>query len=42
MKNETEDRRSRRSRRLLKEGLLELMREKRFSEITVVSKRLYG
>lgn len=35
MKNETEDRRSRRSRRLLKEGLLELMREKRFSEITV-------
>lgn len=35
MKNETEDRRSRRSRRLLKEGLLALMREKRFSEITV-------
>ena len=30
-----EDRRSRRSRRLMKEGLLQLMQEKRFSEITV-------
>lgn len=30
-----EDRRARRSRRLLKQGLLELMREKKFSEITV-------
>ena len=35
MKNEAEDRRSRRSRRLLKEGLLALMQEKRFSDITV-------
>lgn len=35
MKNETEDRRARRSRRLLKEGLLELMGEKRFSDISV-------
>lgn len=31
----SEDRRARRSRRLLKEGLLELMGEKRFSEISV-------
>ncbi len=35
MEKQSEDRRSRRSRRLLKEGLLQLMQEKRFSEITV-------
>lgn len=35
MEKRSEDRRSRRSRRLLKEGLLQLMQEKRFSEITV-------
>lgn len=32
MEKRSEDRRSRRSRRLLKEGLLQLMQEKRFSE----------
>ena len=35
MEKQSEDRRSRRSRRLLKEGLLQMMQEKRFSEITV-------
>ncbi len=35
MENQEGDRRSRRSRKLLKEGLLALMGEKRFSEITV-------
>ena len=35
MEKRPEDRRSRRSRRLMKEGLLQLMQEKRFSEITV-------
>lgn len=35
MLSQSEDRRARRSRRLLKQGLLELMREKRFSEISV-------
>ena len=35
MEKQAEDRRSRRSRRLLKEGLLQMMQEKRFSEITV-------
>jgi AcrR family transcriptional regulator len=35
MTNNSEDRRARRSRRLLKQGLLELLREKRFSEISV-------
>ena len=32
---QSEDRRSRRSRKLLKQGLLELLREKRFGEISV-------
>lgn len=35
MLNHSDDRRARRSRRLLKQGLLELLREKSFSEITV-------
>lgn len=35
MLNHSDDRRARRSRKLLKQGLLELMREKRFSEISV-------
>lgn len=35
MDKKPEDRRSRRSQRLLKEGLLGLMREKRFSDISV-------
>ena len=35
MENKQEDRRSRRSRKLLKQGLLELMKEKRFSAISV-------
>ena len=35
MDGQTGDRRSRRSRKLLKQGLLELMREKRFPEISV-------
>lgn len=35
MTAKTEDRRSRRSQKLLKQGLLELMREKRFSAISV-------
>ena len=35
MENKREDRRSRRSRKLLKQGLLELMKEKRFSAISV-------
>ena len=35
MLQQSEDRRARRSRRLLKEGLLELMREKKFSDISV-------
>ena len=37
MTEQTGDRRSRRSRRLLKQGLLELLREKPFSEITARS-----
>ena len=35
MTGKTEDRRSRRSQKLLKQGLLELMREKKFSAISV-------
>lgn len=35
MLRQSEDRRARRSRKLLKQGLVELMREKRFTEITV-------
>lgn len=35
MEERTEDRRSRRSRRMLKQGLLELMGEKRFPDISV-------
>ena len=35
MENKQEDRRSRRSRKLLKQGLLELMKEKRFAAISV-------
>lgn len=35
MEERTEDRRSRRSRRMLKQGLLELMEEKRFPDISV-------
>jgi AcrR family transcriptional regulator len=35
MLNNSDDRRAKRSRRLLKQGLLELLREKRFSEISV-------
>lgn len=35
MEKRTDDRRVRRSRKMLKQGLLELMREKRFSEISV-------
>jgi len=35
MLNHSDDRRAKRSRRLLKQGLLELLREKRFSEISV-------
>lgn len=35
MLNQSEDRRARRSRKLLKQGLLELMGEKRFSQISV-------
>ena len=34
MHKNTDDRRAKRSRRLLKEGLLELMREKRFKDIS--------